>query len=197
MTMINSAGVQKNGWVIDSTGSGLVRCASRTRAQDATEVGEGYNLNTGVIGLTVATETAILYYKHFEDTALEVDTLIIGIEDNLTDANATSKITIVRNPTAGTIVSGATAGDILLNRNFGNVTALDASTFYKGAAGGSTLTDGADFIIAYGGYGRTVLPIDVVLQKGNSIGVKLDLRANTGTVNVYAALVCNLKQGDS
>lgn len=196
MTIIYSAGPAVKGMLVDSTGSALTRSVARSRAQDASSAGQGYTLNTGEIGLTVATDTAILYYKHFEDTDLEIDSVIVGIADNGTDSNPSSKITIVRNPTAGDIISGASAGDIIGNRNFSNVSALDNSTFYKGAAGGSTMTDGEDFAIAYGGYGRTVLPLNLNLFKGNSLGIKLDLQANTGTVNVYCAIVCNLRQGD-
>ena len=196
MTRIYSAGAAVKGMIVDSTGAALVRSTSQTRAQEAAVEGEGFNINTGLINLTSANESVVLYYKHFEDKPLIVDAIVFGMEDNGTDVNVTCPLTIVKNPSTGTIISTATAVDILENRNFGSVNALDNSIAYKGAEG-HTVTNGSDWGIVYTGTGRSMYSFDLVLNKGNSIAVKIDPVANTLTdIDIYCALICHLKQGD-
>ena len=160
-------------------------------AQDASLVAalneNAYNINTGVItGLSTA-DSAILYYKHLEDSPLVVDTLVIGLTD--ADTNNPHVLKIIKNPSAGTIVSGASAGGIIVNRNFNSVDNLSSSTFYKGA-NGNTFTNGDDYILAYAGEnGRTTLPIATVLKKGNSIGITITPSLATGTIDGYVSLI--------
>lgn len=161
-------------------------------AQDASLVAalneNAYNINTGVItGLSGAVESAVLYYKHLEDSPLVVDTLVVGLTD--ADTNNPHVLKIIKNPSTGTIVSGASAGDIIVNRNFNSVDNLSSSTFYKGA-NGNTFTNGDDYILAYAGEnGRTTLPIATVLKKGNSIGITLTPSLASGTIDGYVALI--------
>lgn len=169
-----------------------------TKIQNAVSEGNAYNINTGEIALTSSTESAVLYFKNNEsplnsESGISIDTIIVGVLDGGTVGND-CKITILKNPTAGTIVSNATAVDMNQNRNFGSSNTLD-SLAYKGAEG-YTFTDGEDFGIVYQSQGsRAVIPIDVILEKGNSIGVKIDTNTNSGTTNVYAALVLHRIDG--
>ena len=104
-----------------------------------------------------------------------------------------SEIKIVRNPTAGTLIDGATAVDMNQNRNFGSNNTLADSLAYKGAEG-NTVTDGDDIIQFYTGAGsRLFASINLVLTKGSSIAVTIDTNTSSGTTNVYAALVLHLK----
>ena len=196
MTRIYSAGASVKGLIVDSTGSALVRATSQTRSQEAAVAGDSFNIGSGIINLTTANESALIYYKHFEAQELVIDSLIIGIENNGTDVNNTALVKVKSNATAGTIVSTATAAPIRYNRNFGEVSALDNSIIYAGAEG-HTITDGTDWGYLYANSGRNVIPLDIVLNRGNSFGVTLDLQANSLTdIDVYVLLVCHLKHGD-
>ena len=172
---------------------------TRTDIQDSVFKGNAYNINTGAIGLTSSTESAVLYFKNNEapvngETAISIDAVAVGIDSSGT-TNGDAIITLIRNPTAGTIVDSANNVDINQNRNFGSSKALD-SLAYKGAEG-NTFTDGQDFALFYQSGTRGYYTIDVDLEKGSSFGVKIDTQTTAGTTNVYVALICHRKDGSN
>ena len=169
-----------------------------SETQDATQNGHSYNINTGIIGLTSSTESGVIYFKNDESpingqSDFVVDSIAIGIDNQGTQTGA-CKITIVRNPTGGTLISGATAVDINQNRNFGSSNALNSTTLaYKGAEG-NTVTGGDDFAIFYQNVGtRGFYIIDIELPKGSSMAVKIDTQTTSGTTNLYCALIGHRK----
>ena len=173
---------------------------NRSEIQAAVKGGRAYNINTGWIGLTTATESAVLYFKNDEspsngESRISVDAIAVGIDDEGTTAGM-STITVVRNPTAGTIVSGATAVDMNQNRNFNSSNTLGSTTLaYKGAEG-NTFTDGDDIAIFGQQPGaRAYYGVDFILGRGDSIGVKIDTDTSSGTSNVYVALIIHRVDG--
>lgn len=169
-----------------------------TVVQDATNKGNAYNINTGLIGLTSTSESAVFYFKNDEalingESSFIIDAIIIGIDNEGTTAGM-SLITLVENPTAGTIVSGASVAPMIKNRKFGSNNTLD-SIIYKGAEG-NTFTDGEDFGIILQSPGtRATYPVDIELTKGTSFGIKMDTDTSAGTTNVYVAVVGHKKDG--
>jgi len=171
-----------------------------TRVQQAVHDGRAYNINTGWVGLTSATESGVLYFKNDEspvngEAAVSVDAIVIGIDDEGTTTGM-STIEVICNPTAGTLISGASAVAMRANRNFGSSNALAATTLaYKGAEG-NTITDGTDFALFGQQPGtRGFYGIDVILEKGSSIGIKIDTDTSGGTTNIYAALILHRLDG--
>jgi hypothetical protein len=157
----------------------------------ATENGDSYNLNTGNIGLTSQTESAILYFKNNESRDFIIDAIAIGVDSSGTTGND-SLVTLVRNPTSA---SFSTAVDMNQNRNFGSSKTLTADV-YKGAEA-ATLTGGNDIAQFYMDAGsRLFAGINFVLTKGDSLGIKIDTDTTAGTTNVYAALIGHLKNAD-
>jgi len=160
----------------------------------ANKEGDAYNINTGTITLTDAVDTPILYLKNNEDKDLIVTALALGVGPSTgaaTDANAV--ITVVRNPTAGTIVSGATAVDMNQNRNFGSSKTLTADA-YKGATG-NTMTDGDDIIQLYQSENsRLFATLNIIIPKSKSVGIKFDPAASNTSQDVYAAVICHLDE---
>ena len=155
--------------------------------------GDAYNINTGIITLTNATETPVLYVKNNEDEDLHIKSVVLW-SGATTGGTTTEDITwtVVRNPTSGTIVSGATAVDIEQNRNFAsnNLVLLDS---YKGATG-STMTDGDDYaIINTTNQQRSAIPLDTILPEGTSIGVKVAPQSSNTSMTVYVALICHFE----
>lgn len=161
----------------------------------ANKEGDAYNINTGTITLTDAVDTPVLYLKNNEDKDLIVTALAIGAGPSTgaaTDANAV--ITVVRNPTVGTIITSTpTDVDMNQNRNFGSSKTLTADA-YKGATG-DTMTDGDDIIQFYQSENsRLFATLNIIIPKSKSIGVKFDPAASNTSQDVYAALICHLDE---
>ena len=76
----------------------------------ATKDGDSFNLSTGLITLTDAAQTSLLYIKNNEEKDLILDTVEIGFNTS-TGGSTTDMIEIysIRTPTAGTLISDATA----------------------------------------------------------------------------------------
>jgi len=167
----------------------------KSEAGEANTKGNAYNLNTGVITLTNAVDTPIMYVKNNESQDLNITAIAVGLGPSTGGSGGIPKITIVRNPTAGTIVSGATAIDINSNRNYSSSNSISVNA-YKGATG-NTMTDGTDSLIFFqNSSGRLFATIDEVLPKGSSIGVKFDPQASNTSQDVYCALISHLSDAN-
>ena len=185
---------------IDKNHQAHTFCITETEANDAVERGNGYNINTGLIALTGTSDSAVLYFKNAESPVngvsdVVIDTIIVSINSISATITEHPIMTIIRNPTTGTIVSNATAADMVSNNAFGSSNSLD-SLIYKGADG-YTITDGTDHAIVLCKEGRTTIPeLNIDLSKGSSIGIKIDLNTSGGA-NVYVAVVCHRKDGNN
>jgi len=187
--MINDGTGTGNKLKIDSSNRAYTFSVTENVSNNATKLGNSFNVNTGVITLTSANESAIMYFKNNEDVSVHIDAIAVGLGPSTGGTSATiPNITVVRNPTAGTIVSGATAVDFNSNRNFGSSRTLTVDA-YKGAEG-NTMTGGNDHILFFqSSGGRLFATIDEELQKGDSIGIKITPQASNTSMDVYAALV--------
>lgn len=167
----------------------LVKSISEGFNVDSAIVGDNYNINTGAITLTSGNESAVAYFKNNEDNIFIVREILI-ILGSSTGGSGNLEVELLRNPTAGTIVSGASDMDTVVNRNFGNSQIIVADT-YKGAEG-NTFTDGETFANTI--RTSTSLPISfdadvVVLKKGNSLGVNVTPQAGNTSMDVRVAIV--------
>jgi hypothetical protein len=167
----------------------------KSEAAEANTKGNAYNLNTGTITLTDSVDTPIMYVKNNETEDLNITAIAVGLGPSTGGSGGIPKITIVRNPTAGTIVSGATDIDINSNRNYSSSNTVSV-TAYKGATG-STMTDGDDSLLFFQtSNGRLFASIDEVLPKGSSIGVKFDPQPSNTSQVVYCALISHLSDAN-
>lgn len=157
----------------------------------STKDGDGYNLNTGIVSISAT--TGMMYVKNNEDKDLAIETVVVGTGAGSYNTTGEVQIQITRNPTTGTLIDNATAIAQNANRNFGSAKTLSA-TAYKAAASGNTITDGTDIILigAPNSQARTVASIDLILQKGNSIGIEVNPNLSSGSVNCYVALIVHL-----
>jgi hypothetical protein len=185
----------------DGTGTGnaakvggkrlFTHAITETEPVHATTEGDAYNINTGDIALTSSTASSILYLKNNEDRDMVIEAIAVGVGSAGTTTDVT-KVTVIRNPTS---VSYSTAVDMNQNRNFGSSKTLTADA-YKGAEGATT-TGGNNIIQFYMGAGtRLFAPINILLTKGSSMAIEADTNTSSGTTNVYAAIVCYLKDAD-
>lgn len=187
---------------VDNNKQAHVQAVTETEIQDAVKKGNAYNINTGTIGLTSSTESGVLYFKNDEspvngESAFIIDAIAVGIDNQGTQAGA-CVITVVRNPTGGTLISGASAVDMNQNRNFGSSNTLATTTLaYKGAEG-NTVTGGNDIAQFYQNVGtRGYYTVDMELPKGSSIAIKIDTQTTSGTTNLYCAIVGHRVDGNN
>jgi hypothetical protein len=185
----------------DGTGSGNVvkvggnrlftHSLTEAEAIHSTENGDAYNINTGDIALTSSTASSILYLQNNEVQDLVIEAMAVGVGSAGTTTDVAT-VTIKRNPTS---VDYSTAVDMNANRNFGSSKSLSADV-YKGAEG-STTTGGDSIIQFYMGSGtRLFAPINLLLPRGSSLALEIDTNTSSGTTNVYAAMVCYLKDAN-
>jgi hypothetical protein len=177
-------------------GRALINSISESEAQHSTELGEAFNINTKDILFDAGETGALLYYKHKQDLDLIIESVIVGISlPSGATLSESADLTILKNPTTGTIVSDAVRVSVEENRDFAAGLTVEDSLIYKASDAGKTFTNGSDYIYGYAGTGRTVLPISTKLSNGNSIGIKIDPKISAGTnVRIYCALVVHLKR---
>lgn len=171
---------------------GWTDAVTTTEAQQANQDGRAHNINTGWVTLTNDTVTPVLYVKNNESADLYITAIAVGMGPSTGGGTIIEDIIVVKNPTAGTIVSGASAVDINSNRNYGSPNVLDVDA-YKGSTG-STMTDGTDhLLIAQNDGGRVFATIDEVIPQSKSIGIKITPATGNTNMRVYAALICHLE----
>ncbi len=165
---------------------------TRTASENATIEGDSYNLNTGIVTLTNTADTPVMYVKNNEDRNLHIQTIVVILGASASGTGE-SKITIISNPTVGTIITSTpTDIDISVNRNFGSTNELTADAF-KGAIG-DTMTDGDDYIQSLISAGsRVAFNIDTLIPKGKTIGVKIQPPASNTSMAIEVAFVCRLE----
>jgi hypothetical protein len=184
---------------VDANNQLHVFAVTEDEQNSAAENGNLYNINTGLVALTGTSDSAILYFKNNEapvngESNIIITSIIFGIYDRSVTVTDAATATIIRNPTAGTLVSDANVAPMISNSNFGSNNALD-SLIYSATGTGKTLTDGTDHAIVLLPEGRTSVPeLNIDLAKGSSLGIKIDLNTSGGA-NVYAAIVCYRKNG--
>lgn len=174
--------------VVNALGRLLVDSVSKTIVENAAKNGDSYTINTGTINLTSSSESAVLYLKNNGTNDLEIVNInfLLG---NSTGGTGDLEVKVYRNPTAGTIVSGATAVDIIENKNAGSSNTLTVDC-YKGAEG-NTITDGSDwyYFLLPGAARSYVISTDtIVIPKGSSVGVSITPQTSNTSMNTQVFL---------
>lgn len=164
------------------------RAVNETETLEATSEGDAYNLNTGVF--SVAGDSALLYMKNTGTRAIVLESVALGI-GSAASLSDSARVTLIRNPTMGSIVTGASGVDMNQNRNHGTNNTLTADVYKGGNL--ATFTDGDDAALFFSGTGRLFATINFEVDPGNSVGLKLDPQLSSGSANVYAAFIVYLK----
>jgi len=166
---------------------------SITEAEHASDLGQSYNINSGLVTLTTAGESGILYFKNNEDVNVHIDSLafILGPSTG-GSATDTTRVKVYSNPTTGTLISTALAADIVQNRNVGISTEL-ASTSYKGAEG-NTITNGALLADSLQSPGTiSTIDMDITVPKGKAIAISFEPNDSNTSMKVQAAFTCHIE----
>ena len=179
---------------IDEYGNAHVDAITTDRESYSSQKGESFNINTGLITLTnAATNNGVLYLKNNEKSPLIITGLFYNIGTS-TGGAGDIIISIYRNPTTGTLISGASAVEMNGNRNFGSSLTLDILA-YKGATG-TTITDGSKIIESI--LGTTVQRVavsagSITLPKGSSIAIQIKTPTSNTSMAVSFAIACYLE----
>lgn len=191
-------GRSSNTALIDSNFNLHAQTNSVEEKDHACESGDKYNINTGDITLTDANATDLIYIKNNEDSDLIVTALIYNLGAS---ASGTGDVTIdiIRNPTAGDIVTNANnvavGTGVSANQNFGANKSLSIDA-YKGATSEGVFSDGAVTVStrSAANTGRIVISLgNVTIPKGSSIGVQYTPPSGNTSQIVQVAAACYLR----
>lgn len=165
----------------------------RSEETDAAVNARSYVIESGLITLTSANKSAVFYLRNTELVRLFIDVFIIYVGLSTGGATGDSSIVeILKNPTAGTIVSGAINVDIESNRNFSSISPLDADSF-KGAEG-NTFTDGNPHLVAGFSPDTDEFRSGIILSNGNSVGVNVTPPASNTSMVVSVGVICHTEE---
>ena len=171
--------------------------AATTRAvrRQAVLLSDSFNIISGSITLTSANETGILFVKNNETRDLILEFVSIDLGPSTGGTGGTPLIKVIRNPTTGTLISTATAVDIVSNQNYSSSRTLTVDAF-KGAEG-ETVTDGTDHDIHFTkSDSEENLNLDVLLEKGDSIAITVTPELNNSSTAVIAGIRAYLLVAD-
>lgn len=161
-----------------------------------------FNINTGDVTLTNATKTSVLYVKNNAEYDLSVDSLIYNI-GNTTSGTGDITIDVIRNPTAGDIITNANnaavGSGVAANQNFASTNTL-TGLFYKGATGETALSGGDGATISTrsaSNTGRIIISLgNLILPKGTAIGVDYTPPTSNTSQTVQFAIACHIRHPD-
>jgi hypothetical protein len=173
---------------VDSSSRLYTNSVNRPHNDDASLSGDSFNINTGIVSLTSANKSAVFYLEN-TGTKPIVLTALFYLIGNSTGGSGDMLITVIRNPTAGTIISNGVVAEMAgVNRNFGSSKTLEA-TVYKGVDG-DTFTNGDKLIesIFNQSPSRSVVGLGtIVLERGNSIGIEITPATGNTSLDVEFA----------
>jgi hypothetical protein len=167
--------------ITDATGAGFAAKVDssnrlRTRGVTSTEVneeatlGNAYLISSGLVTLTSAAESAVLYLRNDEDDDLVLTRFIGSARASTGGSTSHALVTLYSNPTG---LTGGSGSDVVpKNLNFGSTNTL-LNTSELGQQGASI--DGGEAFSAF------VIPLEglssegssIVLPKGASIGISV------------------------
>ena len=150
---------------------------SATAASVATASGEAFNVSSGLVTLTSANESSLLYVSNTEEDIISITTLFINLGTS-TGGSSEGTLKFQLNPTEGTLITDATEAQVL-NRHVGNSINLSANA-YKGAEG-KTCTGGDSIQLPTTG---GAIPSEYVVPRGSSFAVSYTPPAGNTSMKV-------------
>lgn len=157
-------------------------------SQNASRIGDAYNINTGNISLTTDTTSEVLYLENVGDNDLHIATIgyLLG---NSTGGSGDVEMMVSKNITGGTLISGALTPTINENKNVGSKKTLNVNV-YKGVEG-ATSTGGVPFYSSLIGSAPRSYPIstgDIIISRGGNISLSITPPTGNTSMNVQVFL---------
>lgn len=168
----------------DGTGSGFrakvdennriaTNSVVKTSSLFGTLKGMTFSFAGGSMVLTTANASALLYVKNNEDLDLIVESVRFQAFDSTGGASGIPTWSILKNPTAGTIISGGTVANPS-NANFGSQNTINVTLLRGGE--GFTFTDGVVHANIFGDripHRISIDGADFVIPRGSAIGIRV------------------------
>ena len=134
----------KTGTTAEVNGDNKLKTFATSQPEETTAALEGdtFTINTGDITLTSANESGVMHVKNTDNVPWILTRLFFNVGTS-TGGTGHWRLKIIKNASAGTLLSGGTA-ITPQNLNFGKAATLTA-TALKGAEG-DTVTDGTEVI---------------------------------------------------
>lgn len=174
---------------VASTNRLEVAASSVEEEREAALKGEAFAIGTGLLSYTGVSNAAVLYIVNSSSRDLIIDRFRVMF-GTVTGGTGDWLFTISRNPTAGTIITNASAAG-LTNVNHGS-SQTPSGSFFKSsfatitAVNFDTLTGGtgSQFPIKSTGENQLVIPAGRILTTGASVGLLLQPPAGTTAANI-------------
>lgn len=179
---------------VDSENRVAANAISTTAATDAAEKGDLFNINSGLITLTNAARTGVLYIKNNSPSSELVFTRSFYNLSASVGGSGYLLCDVIRNPTQGTLITAGTV-NTPINLNFGSNKILDATCVI--GTTGSTLTDGTTALSTLSEVAGTRILIGIdslILLPGSSIAIAITPPA--GNTNLVVQVGFNLYRKD-
>jgi hypothetical protein len=194
--------VKGHGAHVDVNSHLHVEAVTRVEKDQAAKFGWKFNVNTGDITLTTANKHSLLYIKNTGDYDIIIDAMIYNL-GNTTNGSGDALIEILRNPTAGAIITNtndvAIGPGVSANQNFGSTETM-TGLFYKGANGESAISasDGVTLTTrSASNTGRIVISLGAMaLPKGSSMAVDYTPPGSNSSQIVQIAAAVHVRHPD-
>jgi hypothetical protein len=174
---------------VDATNKAQTRSVSQDEQKEATVCGDAYIIGSGVITLTSACQSAMIYLKNNEDRDLVLSNIIVHSGASTCGAENVALVTVQRNPTG---LSGG-ACTTATNNNFGSNNTLTADI--TAGAEAATLTAGTamgSFYVPIQTWFET--EISWGLPKGASVGLLVTPPASNSSLKIGITIESYLKK---
>jgi len=164
---IESAGVESNGLVVDSSGRALVSSADESRLATATKKGNSFCITSGGLSIgTTGSFSGVLFVRNTSTRSLKIGQL-------RTCGTMIQQWKLTKNPTTGTLIS---VGQVVVPENTLFTSALPFTGDALVGSDSATVTDGSLLDHWVNATGNSVQNIDgaVILGQGDSIALEVN-----------------------
>lgn len=188
--LINDGTGSGNSAQVDSKNRLRIRGLVDNPVTGAVDDGRAFVIGTGLVNLTSADHSHILYIKNTGAADLHVDitSFQFGVS---TGGSGDYQSTFTSNPTGGTLISGGAAG-VAVNVNGASANTLSATVLV--GSEGSTISGGAGITDLFV-QGRTSLALETRIPKGKSIS--FSMKAPPGNTSCDVALSVRVYEVDA
>ena len=188
MTQIrNGAGGGGHRLKIDATNRGWIRSVVETEQSEQAKEGNAYIVSSGLITLTNASESALLYFKNSETKPVNITRLLASVRNSTGATTSHALLNVYRAPTG---LSGGSSG-AAFNINFNSPKTL-SGTVTKGAQGASIT--GGTLVAAISTPTEDTKDEEtvIILPPGASIGISATPPAGNTSLQIGVSFSCHL-----
>jgi hypothetical protein len=164
----------------------LIHGSTETHLSEAVGNGRAWNLGTGYLTLTSANASDILYLKNTGIEDLSIDLYVVLTKASTGGAGGEVLVEILRNPTAGTVISDANSLTPV-NMDFSAAATIFGDMYYGGE--GKTLTGHTQSLNSKTtDNNRLLLGILTKIPQGASVGMRVTPPTGNTSMDVEAII---------